>query len=301
MQSLLIDIGGSGIKYATLCEETAPALANEGKLSGIANSTDAMVTAITSIYSQFRDQVDAIAVCACMVLNTRTGYVYAGGAYYNIRDVNLAQMISTACDGKPVTIESDGDCCLRAELKYGALLGSENAGVFVFGTGIGNAFIIDGHILVGHNAAAGEVSFCAADSQYAKSKPLFWGGVSGMGAACARLNEKMGMAPGTLNGFDLFRMMRSGQPKAMAVFNDMCDEAARQIYNICLVLSPEKIAIGGGISGEPELLERLTAGIQTHYKRIERFTACRCPQIVQAQYRNQANLIGAYARLQETI
>lgn len=301
MQTLLIDIGGSGIKYATLKEETAPALANEGKLSGIENSTEAMVAAIASIYNQFRNEVDAIAVCACMVLDTKTGYVYAGGTYHNIRNVNLAERISAACDGKPVTIESDGDCCLRAELKYGALQGCENAGVFVFGTGIGCAFITDGHILTGHNATAGEVSFCAADSRYSNRHPLFWGSVSGMGGACARLCERMAVEPGTLNGFDLFRMVREGSTTATNILDEMCDEASRQIYNACLMLSPEKIAIGGGISGEPELIERLQNGIQTYYKRIEKFTACCCPQIVQAQYRNQANLLGAYARLQEII
>lgn len=300
MDALLIDIGGSGIKYATLQEETSPELANEGKLSGIENSTQGMVAAISSIYHRF-PQVDAIAVCACMVLDTKTGYVYAGGTYHNIHDVNLAERISAACDNKLVTIESDGDCCLRAELKYGALQGCENAGVFVFGTGIGNAFIIDGHILAGHKAMAGEVSFCAADSKYTTDHPLFWGGVSGMRAACAKLNQKMGREPGTLNGFDLFRLMRTGQPEAAAVFNELCDEAARQIYNICLTLSPEKIAIGGGISREPELLEWLAAGVHAYYKVIESFSACRCPQIVQAQYRNQANLLGAYARLQETV
>lgn len=300
MQALLIDIGGSGIKYATIQEACVPELANEGKISGIENSTEAVVDAIAALHRRF-SFVDAIAVCACMVLDTKTGYVYAGGTYSNIRNVDLGKKIAAACGNKPVTIESDGDCCLRAELRYGALRGKRNAGVFVFGTGIGCAFIVDGHILVGHHAAAGEVSFCAADSKYGGGRPLFWGGVSGMGAACARLNESMGQEPGTLTGFDLFRMVRRGVPEAVSLFDAMCEEAARQIYNACLLFAPESIAIGGGISTEPELLEKLRTGIRARYQMIEKFSACRCPQLLQAQYHNQANLLGAYARLRETI
>lgn len=301
MQSLLIDIGGSGIKYATLRSDEFPVLRNEGRRSNVENSTEGMIAAIAEIYQKFRDEVDNIAVSACMVLDTESGYVYAGGTYNHVCDVNLRDLISRACDDKLVTIESDGDCCLRAELAYGVLQGCKNAAAFVFGSGIGCAFIADGHLIRGHNCAAGEVSWCMADSKYGGGRMTLWGGVSGINFACNRLSKRRGQPEGSANGFDLFRLYREGNKDAVAVLDEMCEEAAKQIFNCCMLLSPEKIAIGGGISSEPELLELICAKMAKHYDAIRYFTSLKCPEIAAAKYHNQANLLGAYARLQETV
>ncbi len=127
-----------------------------------------------------------------------------------------------------------------------------------------------------------------------------WAGVSGMGAACARLNAQKG-ADNSMTGVDLFSLVEQGDEAATAIFEDMCDESAKQIYNACLLLAPEKIAIGGGISAQPVFVDSLRRRLQAHYRRIESFSACRCPEVLAARYHNQANLLGAYARLRETL
>ena len=299
METLLIDIGGSGIKYATLRDDDFPNLQNEGKRSGVGKSLEEVVAAIAELYRPLRDQIDAIAICACMVLDTKTGYVYSGGSYSGVREVNLCDAVSAACDKKPVTIDSDGDCCLRAELHYGVLQGCQNAGVFVFGTGIANAFIIDGHILTGHGCAAGETSFCAAHNVLNPDFPS-WASVSGMRSACERLRQRKGMPAGSIDGFVLFELLRKGDPEAEKTLDEMCEESAQQIYNSCLLLSPEKIAIGGGISGEPELLQLLREKLLARFAKIKDISACKCPELIAAKFRNQANLLGAYARLTES-
>ncbi len=299
MQTLLLDIGGSGIKYAIISDAEAPNLKNMGKFAGVDNGMEEILSAIGQIYGKFRDIVDGVAVCACMVLDTQTGFVYTGGSYTNIKNINLQDAISQVCDGKPVIIESDGDCCLRAELTYGVLQGCENAAVFVFGTGIGCAFIADGHIIRGAGSAAGEVSTCAADSRYADDGPAFWAHVSGVGHTCDRICRRCGLPPHSLDGFDLFRMFRAGEQNAVLALNELCDEAARQIFNYCMLMSPEKIAIGGGISSEPELVVMIRERVEQYYKAIERFAVRKRPVIIAAKYRNQANLLGAYVRLQE--
>lgn len=302
MRALLIDIGGSGLKYAVATDAGTdaqgaplpPTLADEGVLHGVANSTEAMVAAIRSLWEPRRDQVDAIAICACMVLDTQTGYVYRGGSYHAIEEVNLAELITSACDGTPAVLESDGDCCLRAELRYGSLRGCTNAGVVVFGTGLACAFVVDGHLVVGNRAAAGEVSFCAA--AHSENGP-FWASTSGMAAACARLAEREGLEPGSLTGVDLFQQVEQGDERASTVLDEMCDESALQIYNLCLAFAPERLAIGGGISRQPELMRRLLPRVEGYFERIRSFTACRCPELVTARFYNTSNLLGAWDRL----
>ena len=76
---------------------------------------------------------------------------------------------------------------------------------------------------------------------------------------------------------------------------------AIQLYNIYWLLDLEKVAIGGGISRQPALIEK----IREKYAIVERnsyqgrhrtFTGM---QIVPCEFRNDANLIGAFITYQD--
>lgn len=299
MCTLAIDIGGSAIKYALISKDTVPALSHIGKIGPIENNLEAVLQAIKRIYYQFQSSVESIAVSACMIVNTENGFVYEGGSYSNIRNVNLRDEISNVCNHLPVVVESDGDCCLKAELRYGSLKGCQNAGVFVFGSGIACAVLIDGIIAKGHLCSAGEVSLCLADSKYSSMDASFWAQVSGVTFACQHLSQHIAPKSSPLNGWDLFHYLRAGNTHASQILNDMCEEAARHIYNYCMLLSPEKIAIGGGISNEPEFIELLKRKIDTLYRQMDAVRPMYHPIVTACTYRNHANLIGAYVRMEE--
>jgi len=63
-----------------------------------------------------------------------------------------------------------------------------------------------------------------------------------------------------------------------------------------LILDAERIAIGGGISSEPILIEYIRKYQRAIYERNEKYGSV--PEIRQSVFRNDANLIGALQLLQ---
>lgn len=80
----------------------------------------------------------------------------------------------------------------------------------------------------------------------------------------------------------------------MAALDEFCFYIALQFHNIQAIFDPEKFAIGGGISAQPLLIEK----INEQYKKlfIPVFTL-RSVEVVACEFRNDANLIGAYYQL----
>ena len=60
-----------------------------------------------------------------------------------------------------------------------------------------------------------------------------------------------------LDGRSFFAAANAGEPEALEVLRRFCHAVAVQIYNLTVLLDVEKVAIGGGISKQPLLLESL--------------------------------------------
>ena len=60
-----------------------------------------------------------------------------------------------------------------------------------------------------------------------------------------------------MNGRIFFDAANAGEPEALEVLEAFCMAVDVQIYNLSVLLDLEKVAIGGGISGQPLLIETL--------------------------------------------
>ena len=69
---------------------------------------------------------------------------------------------------------------------------------------------------------------------------------------------------------------------------------AGMIRNLQLIFDPERIAIGGGISQQPKLMESLHKNLDQVERMAARHGMPRA-DVVTCKYYNDANLIGAYA------
>ena len=88
-------------------------------------------------------------------------------------------------------------------------------------------------------------------------------------------------------------MANSGNEKVLAALDEFCFYIALQLYNIQAIFDPEKFAIGGGISAQPLLIEI----INEQYKKLF-IPVFPLRPVVACEFRNDANLIGAYYQLQ---
>ena len=60
-----------------------------------------------------------------------------------------------------------------------------------------------------------------------------------------------------MNGKLFFDAANAARPEALEVLERFCKMVAVQIYNLTVLLDVEKVAIGGGISKQPLLLDDL--------------------------------------------
>ena len=97
---------------------------------------------------------------------------------------------------------------------------------------------------------------------------------------------------------ELFAAANAGEPEALEVLRRFCHAVAVQIYNLTVLLDVEKVAIGGGISKQPLLLESLRSAYDGLYASragqayMEGLPRC---QIVPCAFSSEANQVGVAA------
>ena len=134
-QYLLIDIGGTFIKYS-LADEQARKISG-GKVPTPLTNMDDLLAAIEGFAAPLQGQFVGCAISMPGRIDTKHGIAHTGGVLSSFmwEQPFAAQMEELL--GVPVTIANDGKCAAAAEGWTGALAGVENGLVLVLGTGIG--------------------------------------------------------------------------------------------------------------------------------------------------------------------
>lgn len=138
-----------------------------------------------------------------------------------------------------------------AELRFGALRGTDPGLYISLGTGISAAVTIGGRVLAGANRAAGEIAYIdpgLAPRRGPGSAPLeeIVGGRSIGERASALLGEQVTAA-------ELFERAASDEA-ARAIVDETLDVLARSIANISALIDPELIVVGGGMMASADLI-----------------------------------------------
>ena len=298
-QYLVLDIGGTFIKYALMGEDGS--FLENGKVPSPMDSLESLLDAVAAVGEKFRGRYEGAAVSMPGRIDTRTGVAHTGGAFDFIQDTPAGQLFAGRL-GCPVTVANDAKCAANAEAWTGALAGTANGAVLVLGTGTGGGIVLGHRIWMGHTFAAGELSFLPVQFAGFGQTPLdgvhsggvdrFWSvhaSATGLLRAYAR---RKGIPVEGLDGLQFFAAYDAGEPEAaeaLAFFGEM---TAAGIYAVQSVLDLEKYAIGGGISARPEVTGIIRAKLDEIYAAVP-FTAFGKPEIVRCRYGNDANLIGA--------
>ena len=132
-QYLLIDIGGTFIKYS-LADEQARKISG-GKVPTPLTNMDDLLAAIEGFAAPLQGQFVGCAISMPGRIDTRNGIAHTGGMLSAFMwEQPFAAQVEARL-GVPVTIANDGKCAAAAEGWTGALAGVENGLVLVLGTG----------------------------------------------------------------------------------------------------------------------------------------------------------------------
>lgn len=285
---LVIDIGGTFVKYALM--DSGGDIIFKDKSPVEKTSLEGLEAELYSIIDkQDLSNIKGIALSCPGTVDVSTGMIYHGGSFPFLHEVNLVEKIRNRY-GKDVSIENDGKCAALAELWLGSVKHAQNSIVLVLGTGIGAGIIANGNLMRGVNLSAGEVSYIMSYMDSLTGKAEFFGLECSAVGMVKKIGEMKGLKDPS-NGEAVFEIICSDDRDANIVFNEYCIMIAAQIMNMQYILDPELFAIGGGISAQPVLIERLNWALE-EIKRINPFHTAN-PKITPCTFRNDANLYGA--------
>lgn len=166
-----------------------------------------------------------------------------------------------------VRVANDGISALEAERRWGALQINgqplANCAYVTWSTGIGTGLCVDGHVLRGKNGNAGHAGHMfVSDNSDALCGCGNVGDVEGLSAgnAMARRFQALGYP----DAARLFQCAYAGDPRAVALIDDLCQVMGRMLYNLIATLDLQRISLGGSVYWHHRdyLLPRLRATIQ---------------------------------------
>jgi len=187
--------------------------------------------------------------------------------------------------GVPAFLINDARAFGLAELRLGAGRGASSMVGLTLGTGVGGAFAVDGRIHLGHDGTGGELGHQTIDPD----GPWCTCGNRGCMEAYARADQ-IAAACGTATAEEAIRAARAGDARALAGLADVGRYLGIGIANVVVVISPDRIVIGGGVAAAGELLfEPIWAEVRrrVHITSLEQVT------LVPAELGTWAGSIGA--------
>lgn len=287
MQILVVDIGGTWIKYACMTENMD--ILNRGKVKTPQSGREKLIETIGKIYDQM-PEAEGIAISMPGIIDSENGYCFMGGALRYNDDFYLRQSLYERCPVR-IVMENDAKCAAMAEAAVGSLKDVEDGFVLIFGTMIGGAFIKNRRLHRGRHFAAGEVSYINTGREEMPTFSNVWGNRCGTSGLCRMYAQKKKLAPESVDGIMVFEGVKRQEADAMECLQRFTKEIAVQLFNIQTILDPERFAIGGGISAQPVFIEYIKNNLTELY--------AGCPyqvphaEVVSCKFQNDANLIGA--------
>lgn len=291
---LALDVGGSAIKYALIQEDLK--IIEKSSVPTPMDHLDNFIETIGKIYDQYASQIDGMAISMPGIIDPYKGYSYTGGALRYIDKLETVQVLKERCPTN-ITIGNDAKCAANAEIGFGNLQDIQDGAVVILGTGIGGCLIKDHHVHTGRHFSAGEFSFVKTDYHDPFGWDYAWSTRNGIKGLLSRVQEEL-ETDEILTGIEIFDMANHGNEKVITAIDQFCKELALQIFNVHIIFDCEKVAIGGGISAQPLLIELIQKNFNMIFDHLG-FDVVR-PEIVPCLFRNDANLIGALYQHMET-
>jgi fructokinase len=160
---------------------------------------------------------------------------------------------------REVRLANDANCFALSEAADGAGAGLQTVFGVILGTGVGGGIVVDGKVLTGANAIAGEWGHNPmpgehhADTCYCRRKGCVELYLSGPGLAADHRRETGQDLPAV----EISNRATAGDPGCEATLHRYEARLARALAQVINILDPEAIVLGGGLSNMERLYENV--------------------------------------------
>lgn len=201
----------------------------------------------------------------------------------------------------PIAIDNDANVAAYAEYKIGSLKGVSNGVMVTLGTGVGGGIIVDdrdvrgghgignelGHMIIGENFYDCNCGSNGCFETFASATAII--------KYAQHLIETTGLPSKlreleTITARDVIDLSKEEDVIATETYERFIKYLARGIVNVLVLLDPERIALGGGVSGAGDyLLDRLKKEVDKQYF-LSEFSST---ELVISELGNDAGIVGA--------
>ena len=234
------------------------------------------------------------------------GFMVNGAVNIGWGSFDLAETLKKELD-LPVTVKAGNDANVAAlgEMWQGAGKGYQDVLMVTLGTGVGGGCVLNGQIVSGIHGAGGEIGHMPVRDD--EKTPCNCGNhgcleqyVSATGIVTqAKKMLENDKRPSSLRDYDcleakhIYDEAKKGDVIANELVDSTCKILAKALAQVCSVIDPEIIVIGGGVSKAGDIL---TSRISTFFKEYA-FHACKNTPIVLAKLENDAGMYGCVKSL----
>lgn len=199
------------------------------------------------------------------------------------REVPLADWLEQKT-GLPTILGNDANCAGLGEAWLGAGREFRNLILLTLGTGVGGAIILDGNLFVGHRGAAGELGLITLNADGPECNSGNKGSLEQY-LSIGAIRRRTGLEPEELG-----KLAKAGDPQALEFWQSYGRDLGIGLTSLIYVLTPEAIAIGGGVSASAEFF--FPAAIAEIERRVLPSSRTGL-QLLTAKLGNQAGMVGA--------
>lgn len=280
-----IDIGGTSIKHGILDENikfiTSGEIATEAQKGG-----KNILEKVINIVSEYKKEYTLSGVCistAGMVDCEKGEIIHASDLIPNYTGTQIKKTLEDIFS-IPCEVENDVNCAGLAEYFSGSAKGTSISLCLTIGTGIGGSIIINDKVFHGFSGSACEVGYM----NMFKSKFEDLGATSILVKKVAKLKN---CSENHIDGKLIFEMAKNNDEDCIKAIDEMVDILGMGIANICYVINPEVVVLGGGIMAQKDYLyDKIRLSLDKYLIP----TISSKTKLEFAKNQNKAGMLGAY-------
>ena len=300
-----IDLGGTTVKIAYF-DETGNML-EKWEIPTVTANNGAQI--LPDIAASIRGYMDAHQIADTSVLGLGIGVpgpVNSKGIVNKCINLgwgvfNIAEEL-TKLTGFPVKAGNDANVAALGEFWKGGGMGCNNVVFITLGTGVGGGIVIEGNLLHGAHGSGAELGHMVLNRN--ETVPCNCGKYGCVEQYCsatgivrmAKNYLSANTVSSSLNAVenltckDIFDAAKAGDEAAAAILEQVYALLGEFLGNVCSVVNPEMVVIGGGVSKAGQVL---IDGVVPHFKKYV-FHAASKVDFALASLGNDAGAYGAF-------
>ncbi len=247
---ICIDVGGTSIKYGLANENGEFIHKDSMDTEALEKGGTGILEKIKIISKKYIENNDIEGICistAGMVdpvegkITYALEYLIPGYTGMEIKK-EIEKEFNIRCE-----VENDVNCAGLGETWLGAGKGASSSVCMTIGTGIGGCVILNNKLLSGFSNSAGEVGYININGKSFQE-------LASTTSLIKAVAKAKGINESEINGKIIFEQAKKNDKECIEAINNMVDGLAIGIANVCYIVNPEVVILGGGIMAQEEFL-----------------------------------------------